>query len=53
MKLTLDTNEINEVLLAWAQKRFPEGNFNAVQMETYTYDPKVIFSHEEPADEAL
>jgi hypothetical protein len=53
MKLTLNADEIHNILLAWAQKHFPEGDFNAVQMETYTYDPEVIFTHEESVDEAL
>jgi len=54
MKLTLDTIEINEILLDWAQKRFPEGNFNKVDLSTYSYDPKVTFTYEaESVDEAL
>jgi len=46
MKLTLDTTEIHDILLAWAQKRFPEGNFNKADLSTYSYDPKVVFSNE-------
>lgn len=54
MKLTLDTTEINDILLDWAQKHFPEGAFNTAVMETYTYDPKVTFTYEaESVDEAL
>lgn len=50
MKLTLDAKEINDILLCWAQKHFPEGDFNKVDLSTYSYDPKAIFSHE--AEEA-
>jgi hypothetical protein len=55
MKLTLDTTEINDILLHWAQKHFPEGDFNKVELSTYSYDPKVVFTHEEevPTNEAL
>jgi hypothetical protein len=53
MKLTLNAVEINEILLTWAQKHFPEGDFNTVQMETYSYSPNVHFTSEEKTDEAL
>jgi hypothetical protein len=53
MKLTLDNTEIINILLAWAQKHFPEGDFNKADLSTYSYDPKVVFTCEEPTDEAL
>lgn len=53
MKLTLDADEINKILLAWAQRHFPEGNFDTGRMETYTYSPSVTFTCEEETDEAL
>jgi len=54
MKLTLNADEINLILLHWAQKHFPEGEFNTAVMETYTYAPSVAFTCEkEVADEAL
>ena len=55
MKLTLNAVEINDILLCWAQKNFPEGEFNTVAMETYSYSPNVHFTFEPkeaPADEA-
>jgi hypothetical protein len=54
MKLTLNAIEIHNILLAWAQKHFPEGDFNTAQMETYTYAPSCSFTcEEEKTDEAL
>jgi hypothetical protein len=53
MKLTLEATEISYILLAWAQKHFPEGDFNTVAVETYSYSPKAIFTSEEKTDEAL
>lgn len=53
MKLTLNDKEINDILLAWAQKHFPEGDFNKADLSTYSYDPRVVFTHEEEANEAL
>jgi hypothetical protein len=54
MKLTLNPVEINNILLAWAQKHFPQGDFNTVSLETYTYAPNATFTYvEETPDEAL
>ena len=54
MKLTLNDKEIINILLAWAQKHFPEGDFNKADLSTYSYDPRVVFTHEEEStDEAL
>jgi hypothetical protein len=53
MKLTLEATEINDILLAWAQKHFPEGDFNMVAVETYSYSPKAIFTSEEKTNDAL
>lgn len=53
MKLTLDAVEIRNILLAWAQKHFPEGDFNVAEIETYSYAPTVTFTSVEPTDEAL
>jgi hypothetical protein len=54
MKLTLNAIEIHNILLAWAQKHFPEGGFNTAAMETYTYAPSISFTcEEEKTDEAL
>jgi hypothetical protein len=54
MTLTLNADEIHNILLAWAQKHFPEADFNTALMETYTYAPSVAFTCEkEAADEAL
>ena len=52
MKLTLDNTEIINILLTWAQKHFPEGEFNKADLSTYSYDPKVVFSNEEAPVEA-
>jgi len=53
MKLTLNADEINLILLHWAQKHFPEGAFNTATMETYTYAPSCSFTCEEDkTDEA-
>jgi hypothetical protein len=53
MKLTLNNKEIRNILLAWAQKHFPEGDFNVAEIETYSYAPTVTFTSEEKPDEAL
>lgn len=53
MKLTLNADEINEILLAWAQRHFPEGDFDTGVMETYTYSPSIVFTCEDKPDEAL
>jgi hypothetical protein len=47
MKLTLNAVEINLILLDWAQKHFPQGDFNVVAVETYSYSPNATFTHEE------
>ena len=54
MKLTLNPVEINDILLTWAQRQFPQADFNTVQLETYTYAPNATFTYvEETPDEAL
>lgn len=53
MKLTLHDNEIKEILLAWVQKNFKEGEFNTIEMATYTYEASATFTCEEKTDEAL
>jgi hypothetical protein len=52
MKLTITPEEINDILLIWAQRQFPQAEFNTVVMETYTYAPNATFTFEEKTDEA-
>lgn len=52
MKLILDEAEIKNILLAWAQRHIPDGQFNTIELATYTYLPTATFTSETP-DEAL
>lgn len=54
MKLTLNDTEIKNILLAWVQRNFREGDFDTVEMATYTYEASATFTcTQEPIDEAL
>jgi len=51
MELKITTKEAEQILLEWAQARFPDA-FNLVEIKTYTYSSEIIFTKEETADAA-
>ena len=51
MKLTLTQAEAEKVLLQWAQDKFP-GQFNKVELDSYSYNKTFTFTNEEPIDVA-
>jgi len=51
MKLTLTQTEAEQILLEWAQYKFPD-QFNEVTYDDYGYSKKYTFTKEEPTDAA-
>ena len=46
MELRITIKEAEQILLEWAQAKFP-GAFNTVDIETYSYSKPVKFTKEE------
>jgi DNA-directed RNA polymerase subunit F len=52
MELKITVEEAKQILLKWAQFQCPEGKFNSVEHETYSYLKTFVFTQEEPTDAA-
>ena len=48
MKLKLNEEEVEQILLEWAQTHFEPDRFNTVAFEGYSYDRQAILTWEEP-----
>ena len=49
MELKITTKEAEQILLEWAQARFPDA-FNTVEIRSYSYNDAIKFTKEETSE---